>query len=147
MNNETAKGSSEIDTRFAIVAGVLLLVIIALLAGLWLRMRTRALRAERDAAALRSQLKFATGAGVRFTGSPESLDAMLQQMASKAMRRQAVRRESLETKQVHLNGRDVQVLRLPVDTAERFGFSPGDVIIVDKSPTTTTTAPITTMPR
>ncbi len=147
MNNEDAKGSSEINTRFTIIAGSLLLVIIALLAGLWLRMRTRAMWAERDAAALRSQLKLATGAGVRFSGGPEALDAMLRKVAAKGIRRQKVQRESLKTKQVNLDGRDVKAFRLPADAAETLGFMPGDVIIVDRPAPTTAPAPITTMPR
>ena len=146
MNDENAKGSSEIDTRFMIVAGSLLLLIIALLAGLCLRMRTRALRAEGEAARLRTQLKLSTGAGVRFSGSQADLEVMLQQMATKAMRRRAVQREDLKTEQVNLNGRDVKALRLPADAAETLGFRPGDVIIVEKTPTTTT-SPIKTMPR
>ncbi len=134
MNDETAKGSSEIDTRFTIIAGSLLLLIIALLAGLCLRMRTRAMRAEREAAGLRNQLKLSTGAGVRFSGSPETLETMLQQMASKAMRRYKVQREDLKTEQVNLNGRDVRALYLPADAAETLGFRPGDVIIVENPP-------------
>ena len=141
MNNEDAKGSSEINTRFTIIAGSLLLVIIALLAGLWASMRTRAMRAERDVTALRSQLKFATGAGVRFSGGPGSPDAMIQQMVAKAIRRHKVQPENLRAEQVHLNGRDVKALRLPADVAEKFGFSPGDVIIVDEPAPTTATAP------
>ncbi len=141
MNEENAAGTSGTDTKFVIIAGSLLLVIIALLAGLALRMRTRAMRAERDVAALRSQLKFATGAGVRFSGGPGSPDAMIQQMVAKAIRRHKVQPENLRAEQVHLNGRDVKALRLPVDVAERFGFSPGDVIIVDEPAPTTTTAP------
>ena len=146
MNDENAAGTSGTDTRFVIIAGSLLLVIIALLAGLWTSMRTRAMRAERDVAALQSQLKLATGAGVRFSGGPGSLDAMLNQMTSKAMRRHKVQRENLRAEQVHLNGRDVKALHLPADAAEKFGFMPGDVIIVDEPPPTTT-SPITTMPR
>ena len=144
MNDENATGVSGTDTKFVIIAGSLLLVIIALLAGLWASMRIRAMRAERNAVALRSQLKLATGMGVRFSGAPGSLDAMLNQMTSKAMLRHKVQRESLQTEQVHLNGRDVKALRLPADAAEKFGFTPGDVIIVDEPPPTTTTAPITT---
>ncbi len=147
MNDENAAGTSGTDTKFVIIAGSLLLVIIALLAGLWASMRTRAMRAERDVVALRTQLKFATGVGVRFSCGPGSLNAMLQQMTSKAMLRHKVQRESLRTEQVHLNGLDVNALHLPADKAEKFGFIPGDVIIVDKPPPTTTTAPITTMPR
>lgn len=141
MNDENAAGTPGTDTKFVIIAGSLLLVIIALLAGLWASMRTRAMRAERDVAALRTQLKFATGAGVRFSGSPGSRNAMLQQMVAKAMRRHKVQRENLRAEQVQLNGRDVKALRLPTKTAETFGFTPGDVIIVDKPPPTTTTAP------
>ena len=147
MNDENAAGTSGTDTKFVIITGSLLLVIIALLAGLWASMRTRAMRAESDVTALRSQLKFATGAGVRFSGTPGSPEAMLQQMVSKAMRRHKVQRENLQTEQVNLNGRDVKALRLPADAAEKFGFMPGDVIIVDKPPPTTAPVPITTMPR
>ena len=138
MNDENAAGTSGTDTKFVMIAGSLLLVIIAMLAGLWASMRTRAMRAERDVTALRTQLKFATGAGVRFSGSPGSPDAMLQQMVAKAMRRHKVQRERLQTEQVQLNGRDVKALHLPARTAENFGFLPGDVIIVDKPALTTT---------
>ncbi len=147
MNDESAAGASGTDTKFVIIAGSLLLLIIAMLAGLSLRMRTRAMRAERDAVALRTQLKTSTGAGVRFSGSPESFDAMFNQMAAKAIRRHKVQRENLRAEQVHLNGRDVKALRLSADVAEKFGFGPGDVIIVDEPPPTTTTAPNTTTRR
>ena len=141
MNDENAAGTSGTDTKFVMIAGSLLLVIIALLAGLWASMRTRAMRAERDVTALRTQLKFATGAGVRFSCAPGSFDEVLQQMTSKAMLRHKVQRENLRSERVHLNGRDVKALRLPADAAEKFGFSPGDVIIVDEPAPTTTTAP------
>lgn len=71
---------------------------------------------------------------------------MIQQMAFKAMRRQKVQRENLRAEKVKFDGGEVEALHLPADTAETFGFMPGDVIIVDKPPPTTTTAPIKTIP-
>ncbi len=144
MNDENAKGSSGNDARFVIITSSLLLLVIAMLAGLWLRMRTRALRAEQQVTRLVKTQQ--AGAGVRFSGSPETLDAMLQQMVAKAMS-QAVNRDDLRTEKVNLDGRGVKAVFLPADAAETLGFRPGDVIIVEKPPPTTTTAPVTTMPR
>ncbi len=138
MNDENAKDSSGNDKRFVIVTGSLLLLVIAMLAGLWLRMRTRALRAEQQVTRLVKTQQ--AGAGVRFSTGAKSLDATLQQMVAKAMS-QAANRDSLRVEKVNLDGRNVEAVFLPADAAETLGFRPGDVIIVGKPPPTTTTAP------
>ncbi|MCD4699374.1 MAG: hypothetical protein K8R91_02230 [Phycisphaerae bacterium] len=114
MSNETANSSFGNDARFVIITSSLLLLVIALLAGLWLRMRTRALRAEQQVARLVKTQQ--AGAGVRFSGSPENLDAMLQQMVAKAMSRE-VNRDDLRAEKVKFNGRDVRAIYLPSDAA------------------------------
>ena len=144
MTCESKTAHSNSDKRFVIVASSLLLLVVAMLAGLWLRMRTRALRAEQQVVRLMNTQQ--VGAGVRFSGSPETLDAMLQQMVAKSMSR-VVNRAGLRVEKANLDGRDVEAIYLPTDAAETLGFRSGDVIIVEKPPPTTATAPITTMPR
>ena len=135
MNDETAKGSSEIDTRFMIIAGSLMLLIIALLAGLWLRMRVRAIRAESELAQLRPMVR-----------NKQDVKMLLAESLRRNPIHITVQRDSLKTEQVNINGLDVKALRLPANAAEIIGFRPGDVIIVEKTPPTTT-APTTTQYR
>lgn len=136
MTCESETSPSNLDSRFAIIAGALMLLIIALLAGLWLRMRARAMRAESELAQLRPMVR-----------NKQDVQMLLAESLRRHPLQVTVQRESLKTEQVHLNGRDVKALHLPADAAETFGFMPGDVIIVDKPPPTTTTAPNKTMPR
>lgn len=143
MSNETAKDSAGNDARFVIVTSSLLLLVIALLAGLWLRMRTRALRAEQQVTMLIKTQR--AGEGVRFSGGPNKLDAVIQQMVAKA-RSRAVNRDNLRAEKVKFNGRAVKAIYLPADAAKTLGFKPGDVIIVEKPAPTTTTAPTKAMP-
>lgn len=117
------------DLRFFIVVCSLLLLIIALLAALWLRDRRRTLRAEAEVARLRLHA-----------------DAMApgRQYLKELPKYLSVPREALKTRSVRLDGQKVVALRLPTELAEQMGFDPGEVILVDRAPTTAaTTAPTT----
>ena len=56
MNAEARTPPQEIDKRFLIAVGGLLIVIILLLAGLWLRMRRKVIRLQTDIALLQQRL-------------------------------------------------------------------------------------------
>ncbi len=114
------------DTKFVTMVGVLLLTIIVLLAGLWLRTRRRARRAEQLVS--------------DFVRQRDRLGPAIEQAMAEHAKRLSVRREQLLTRPVNLNGREVAALHLPAEQAQRIGFQPGDVIVVDQP----TTAPATT---
>lgn len=124
------------NTTFLTIVGVLLAMIIALLAGLWVRERTRAGRAENDLArAIQAQRDLG--------GRNESLRALTQGLLGKEALRLRLDRDALQTRPANLDGRRVAALRLPADLAETIGFAPGDVIIVEAPTTTTSTSPAT----
>ena len=124
---------SNLDNKFVIITGSLLLLIIALLSGLWLSMRSRALRAEADLARLRPLLR-----------SQQNVHMLLAESLKRHPLQVTVQRDSLKTEKVKLDGRQTTALHLPAAIAETLGFKGGDVIIVGKSAPTTTTAPTTT---
>jgi LPXTG-motif cell wall-anchored protein len=124
------------NTTFLTIVGVLLVMIIALLSGLWLRERTRAGRAEAD-------LRRLVQAHRDLVGRNENLRAMAQGLLGKEALRLSIDRAGLQTRPVRLDGREVTALSLPADLAEAVGFAPGDVIVVEMPMTTTSTSPTT----
>lgn len=118
------------DTRFLVIAMALMVVVTALLAGLWLNMRLRAIRAERELARLKPELRKSLNATAAFE--------RLLKVGAVTM---PVDRESLPAVAVKLDGRDVKALELEAGTGASLGFAPGDVIIVRPPPPATSTAP------
>ena len=128
--SETPPPSSS-DTRFLVAAMALMVVVTALLAGLWLSMRARAIRAEGELARLRPQLR---------------RGRVMTALFERALKEGSLTipigdRDSLPAVAVKLNGRDVKALELDARTGESLGFAPGDVIIIHPPPPTTATAP------
>ena len=126
MNDASCSEGSE--GRFLLLVGGLLVVILALLAGLWVSMRRRALRAERELARLQQRQR--------------RLEAILLGLTSQPPPR-PVRRERLSARAVKVNGRSVRALELPALAARKLGFRPGDVILVapDRPASARTSAP------
>jgi hypothetical protein len=119
------------DTRFLVAAMALMVVVTALLAGLWLSMRARAFRAERELSRLRPQLRKARDV----TGLFERA------LKEGTVTMPVVDRESLPAEAVKLDGRDVKALKINARTGESMGFAPGDVIIVQPPAPATSAAP------
>ena len=119
------------DTRFLVAAMALMVVVMALLAGLWLSMRARATRAEGELARLRPQLRRGRDMTALFERAFKdgSLTIPL------------VDRDSLPAVAVKLNGQDVKALEVDARMGESMGFVPGDVIIVQPPVPATSTAP------
>jgi len=103
------------DTRFLLVVGAMLLVIIASLSALWLRERARRIRAE--------------VAYTRVRGINRRLEGVLGKVLSQQAPR--VRRSRLPVDIHQLDGQPRRVLHLDARQAERLGFAPGDLISVD----------------
>ncbi len=123
------RGPQELSARFATIVGILGLMIVALLAGLWLRERVRAVRAEAGFQQLSEETR--------------RLQALVGQLILSKALPARVSREDLPTTTVRLNGREVKALRLSAELAETLGFQGGDVILVQPppAPTSSATAP------
>jgi hypothetical protein len=127
--SEPTPSQDQSNTWFFVVAAGMMVVIMGLLAGLWLRERQRAVRAQRELKLVRSQ----KGAA--------ALGPILQQALRDGSLLAQVVRADLDTQQVDLDGRSVMALKLPAETAQDMGFVPGDVILVQQSAPTAATAP------
>ena len=128
MNAETQTPPQEIDKRFLFAVGGLLIVIILLLVGLWLRMRRKVIRLQTDIALLQQRLK-----------GPALPDGVRQAME---VQFREIRRDALPTRPVRLEGRDVTAFRISAHQAAAFGgFLPGDLILVDQTTATLPTQP------
>ena len=124
------KPAPQAPARFLFIVGVLMVMIVALLAGLWLRARIRATTAEFAAAQLQDR--------------NDKLEALLGRILLGGAIQPKVARDSLQTKPVRIDGREVTALRLPAAMAKTWGFEPGDVILADRAAaaaTTTATQP------
>lgn len=119
------------DTRFLVAAMALMVVVTALLAGLWLSMRVRAIRAEGELARLRPQLRRGRDVTALFERA----------LKEGSLTIPIVDRDSLPAVAVKLDGRDVKALELDARTGASLGFAPGDVIIIQPRAPTTATAP------
>jgi len=113
--NQTPRRS---DANFLIVAGALVVMILALLAGLWLKADRRAKAAEAQLARCRTEMGLIRG--------------LLQSTPLIP----GVNREDLPTRQVVLDGKSVRALRLSAAGAGQIGLKPGDVVLVDQPPST-----------
>jgi len=129
MNEKPPTPEEGTDSKFVFVVGALMLLIVVLLAGLWLRERRRALAAERDATALRGRLKGPT--------VPPAMRRALQAQFEELI----FQRDALPKRAVTLNGRATEAFGLSAKAAAAIGgFRPGDVIVV-QPPAATASAP------
>ncbi len=119
------------DTRFLVATMALMVVVMALLAGLWLSMRARATRAEGELARLRPQLRRGRDMTALFERALKEGSVTIP----------LVDRDSLPAVAVKLNGQDVKALEVDARMGESMGFAPGDVIIVQPPVPATSTAP------
>jgi len=103
--------------KYLAVVGSLLLLIIVSLAVLW---QTET-RRRRDAVRRLAELQAKYG----------RIEGVLGDALTNASRQAGpVRREDLPAETMELNGREVVALRLGAAAGERFGFRPGDLILV-----------------
>jgi hypothetical protein len=119
------------DMRFLVAAMALMVVVTALLGGLWLSMRARAIRAESELSRLRPQLHRSRDVTALFERA----------LKEGSLLPPVVDRDSLPAVAVKLDGREVNALRLDARMGESMGFAPGDVIIVQPPTPATATAP------
>ncbi len=112
------------DNRYFLIVGVLLLVIIAALASLWLLERSRRLQAENDLS--------------RITHDYSSLKTVMDKYFLTSTDRSAtpVRRDDLLVRQMEVDGKFQQAFYISPSAGKRFGFEPGDLILVGQEPTT-----------
>ncbi len=120
---DKADGRPTSDARNLLIVGGLLIVIIASLAALWQKERSRRGRAEESL--------------VEMHVNYSRLQTAAAQMTLSAQAGRPVRRADLPADQVTLNGQRRIALRLGADTGERMGFAPGDVILVSTRPAVT----------
>ena len=113
------------DGRYFLAVGVLLVLIIAALAALWLIERSRRMEAQRELASrpqamdLRSMLPVLRGQG----GAEGQLVA-------------PVRREDQLHRPANLDGKGVTAVLISAEAGSRLGFQPGDVVLVAEAPST-----------
>ena len=128
MNDPTQDPSDRKDSTFVIITAALVTLVIVLLGVLTLRMRTRAIRAERRVVALTKQVS-------PLRGSADAI-ALLERAVREQYVYTPVDRSKLPRQTVRLDGRERTALRLQADVAEQIGLAPGDVVLVDRTPAT-----------
>jgi type II secretory pathway pseudopilin PulG len=120
------------DTRFFSAVMILLLVIVVLLTGLWMRAYRRQIRAEN--AANQAALQF------------QDMQDLAKQMLANKPLQFSVDRASLPHGKAVVNDREVDVLLLPPRLGKAIGFEAGDVILVEEPSATQPTSAPATMP-
>lgn len=121
------------DTRYLIIAGVLLVVIIVSLSVLWVRER----RARFEAQCRAAELKL---------DNDRLQDVMGKILISNSARAvRPIRREDLPARTIDIAGTPRRLLQISPEAGGRFGFAPGDLIEVspESAPPATQTAPAT----
>ncbi len=122
-----AKGA---DTRFISSVLILLMVVIVLLTGLWLRAYKRQLNAEIQAN--QTTLQY------------QKMQMLAQQVLANKPLQFSIDRASLPHGKAIVNDREVDALLLPPSLAKALGFRDGDVIVVEEpSATQPSSAPST----
>jgi len=118
VSGQRDRSPSKQAVKYFATVGVLLVIIIALLAVGWVRERRarRTAQLHRDTAVQKyEQMQSAVGALL----SGEMRDRI-----------RPVRRDELPTREVRFENRRRSVLELDPATARKFGFAPGDLILV-----------------
>jgi len=119
------------DGRYLATIGILLVLIIGLLAALWVRERRRRRRTEGQYASLRAQHDGLRGTLGQLLGTGGGRPGP------------SVRRDDLPTETVTINGRERLALRISAAAGRRFGFRPGDIVLVSEPPPPPGTSPAT----
>ena len=128
MNDQpvNARPPAQTDTRYLLIVGILMLLIVVSLAVLWVTERNRRLTAETraaNAAATQQKIQGLLGQAV-FGGGQGSA-------------RPIDREDILTIGEATLDGRQVRALTVKSDAGWRVGLRPGDVLIVaEESPAT-----------
>lgn len=116
-------GTVAFTTRYAAVVGVLLLTIITTLAALWMRERQRRVSAENREALLSAQMEKNKSGFAEMLASKIDLGAVESPI-------HPFQREDSVPVTVTVDGAPRSAYRLSAGGAARFGFHPGDVILV-----------------
>lgn len=125
-----------ISAGYLVTVGGLLLLIIAVLAALWIGERKRRVAAQRDVVQLQEQIS-----RDRQGMAQMMIGAMGRQIGAGAEAR-PFQRQDHKPVAVTLDGAKREAFFLPASGGLRFGFQPGDVIVVEEeSPATTSSAP------
>ena len=123
----SAPGTAE--TKYFIMVGGLLVLIIVLLAALWLRERRISIAARREVVALRRN----AGAGGRLQA------ALGRMLAGGRPTSRPLQRAEMTTETVTWNGRPREVFRMTAAAGKQVGLQPGDVVVVSGGSTTAPT--------
>ena len=129
-----ASQTLSISAGYLVTVGGLLLLIIAVLAALWIRERTRRVAAQRDVSQLLEQSE-----RDKRTLAQMMIGAMGRQMGAESEAK-PFQRQDHKPVAVTLDGARRQAYVLPASGAQRFGFQAGDVIVVEEE-THATSAP------
>ncbi len=122
----TRSSQNRTGANYLVTVGVLLVIIIALLAVLWVRERRARVAAEQTAATAQREL--------------EGLKAVLGRTLMTRGRGgdiRPVQRDDLPYRKVDLDGRRRAMLELGASSGRRLGFRPGDLILIGEDPPTT----------
>jgi hypothetical protein len=129
------KQAVELSPRYLAVVAGLVLLIVATLAFLWTRERKRRIAAEDDAMQCAAQLDKVGAAMAQI-----QLSSLMQRGEEKGIR--PFQRQDQVPTAVTVDGARRPAFTLPADAGERFGFAPGDVVLVAQRPATSS-APAT----
>ncbi len=111
------------DSRFQLLTGGLLVVIVITLAGLWMMERARRVRTENTTAEMREQL-----------AEQQKKLQTIGQMLIRQVNAPITNRSELGTVKVQWNGEKKTVLLLGEGIGKRLGFESGDVILITPGP-------------
>ena len=111
------------DSRFQLLTGGLLVVIVITLAGLWMMERARRTRTENTTAGMREQL-----------AEQQKKVQAIGQMLVRQVNEPITNRSELATIEVQWNGEKKTVLLLGKSVGKRLGFESGDVILITPGP-------------
>jgi hypothetical protein len=120
-------GSPHPDTKYLVIVGVLLVVIIAVLAVLWRKERCARADAERRLSELTKSQALPAELQRVLAGSPTMLPP-------DDGPPRPVQREDLPAETLQFKGRSRTVLYISPDAGRRFGFRNGDLIVVGGDP-------------
>ncbi|HUU22519.1 MAG TPA: hypothetical protein VM389_08285 [Phycisphaerae bacterium] len=128
-NGKERAAKAQTDLKQFIGIAGLLVLIIALLAVLWVRERKARIGAENEAARLSQRVKTLERFALMGLASPaESGPAG----AAEGGEVRPVQRDDLPVEHVEFMGRKTPVLHISPAAGQRFGFLPGDVIVVGR---------------
>ena len=118
--------------NLSLIVSGLFVVIIALLAFLWMRERSAGAKAQKDLVGMR---RLCEQMNDRLTVQ-KALHSMLAAESTGRVKPFG-RTDLVETREVRLDDKKLQILEITAAAGRRLGFGPGDVIVVSKSPPAT----------